>query len=188
MLWYLPVSPWSWSYTFACMISVRSNRGRHRLPVSSHLIFGLWLLSVLLNSTNQWSRICRFWPGSIMYVLNKTWTVCHGSIMIPGYHGSIICSVGQHVYFTILQIYLFFILCWKVKHEPFREFNNMTHAHLHVNARRIKTTLIGYRMAMGGLPPRSRWLAWLVITRPWISWIPWYRYIKEILISSWHTI
>ena len=31
MLWYLPVSPWSWSYTFACMISVRSNRGRHKL-------------------------------------------------------------------------------------------------------------------------------------------------------------
>ena len=30
VLWYLPVSPWSWSYTFACMISVRSNRGRHR--------------------------------------------------------------------------------------------------------------------------------------------------------------
>ena len=29
MLWYLPVSPWSWSYTFACMISVRLNRGRH---------------------------------------------------------------------------------------------------------------------------------------------------------------
>ena len=31
MLWYLPVSPWSWSYTFACMISVRLNRGRHKL-------------------------------------------------------------------------------------------------------------------------------------------------------------
>ena len=30
MLWYLPVSPWSWSYTFACMISLRSNRGRHK--------------------------------------------------------------------------------------------------------------------------------------------------------------
>ena len=29
VLWYLPVSPWPWSYTFACMISVRSNRGRH---------------------------------------------------------------------------------------------------------------------------------------------------------------
>ena len=28
VLWYLPVSPWSWSYTFACMISVRF-RGRH---------------------------------------------------------------------------------------------------------------------------------------------------------------
>ena len=27
----LPVSPWSWSYTFACMISVRSNWGRHKL-------------------------------------------------------------------------------------------------------------------------------------------------------------
>jgi len=25
------VSPWSWSYTFACMISVRLNRGRHKL-------------------------------------------------------------------------------------------------------------------------------------------------------------
>ena len=31
VLWYLPMSPWSWSYTFACMISVRSNRGRHKL-------------------------------------------------------------------------------------------------------------------------------------------------------------
>ena len=31
MLWYPPVSPWSWSYTFACMISVRLNRGRHKL-------------------------------------------------------------------------------------------------------------------------------------------------------------
>ena len=31
VLWYLPVSPWSWSYTFACMISVRLNRGRHKL-------------------------------------------------------------------------------------------------------------------------------------------------------------
>ena len=31
VLWYLPVSPWSWSYTFACMISVRSNRGHHKL-------------------------------------------------------------------------------------------------------------------------------------------------------------
>ena len=29
VLWYLPMSPWSWSYTFACMISVRLNRGRH---------------------------------------------------------------------------------------------------------------------------------------------------------------
>ena len=25
------MSPWSWSYTFACMISVRLNRGRHKL-------------------------------------------------------------------------------------------------------------------------------------------------------------
>ena len=31
VLWYLPVSPWSWSYTFACMISVRLKRGRHKL-------------------------------------------------------------------------------------------------------------------------------------------------------------
>ena len=31
MLWYLPVSPGSWSYTFACMISVWLNRGRHKL-------------------------------------------------------------------------------------------------------------------------------------------------------------
>ena len=31
VLWYLPVSPWSWSYTFACMISARSNRGRYKL-------------------------------------------------------------------------------------------------------------------------------------------------------------
>ena len=31
VLWYLPVSPWSWSYTFACMFSVRLNRGRHKL-------------------------------------------------------------------------------------------------------------------------------------------------------------
>ena len=31
VLWYLPVSPWSWSYTFACMISVRLNRGLHKL-------------------------------------------------------------------------------------------------------------------------------------------------------------
>ena len=31
VLCYLPVSPWSWSYTFACMISVRLNRGRHKL-------------------------------------------------------------------------------------------------------------------------------------------------------------
>ena len=31
VLWYLPVSPWSWSYTFACMISVQLNRGRHKL-------------------------------------------------------------------------------------------------------------------------------------------------------------
>ena len=36
VLWYLPVSPWSWSYTFACMISVRSNRGRHTRKVSFH--------------------------------------------------------------------------------------------------------------------------------------------------------
>ena len=38
VLWYLPVSPWSWSYTLACMISVRLNRGvtswyQSRLPV-----------------------------------------------------------------------------------------------------------------------------------------------------------
>ena len=38
VLWYLSVSPWSWSYTFACMISVRLNRGvtswyQSRLPV-----------------------------------------------------------------------------------------------------------------------------------------------------------
>ena len=31
VLWYLPVSPWSWLYIFACMISVRLNRGRHKL-------------------------------------------------------------------------------------------------------------------------------------------------------------
>ena len=31
VLWYLPVSPWSWSYTFVCMISVRLNWGRHKL-------------------------------------------------------------------------------------------------------------------------------------------------------------
>ena len=31
VLWYLPVSPWSWSYTFVCMISVWLNRGRHKL-------------------------------------------------------------------------------------------------------------------------------------------------------------
>ena len=41
------------------------------LPVSSHLIFGLRLLLVFLNSINQWSCFCRFWPGSIMYVLNN---------------------------------------------------------------------------------------------------------------------
>ena len=29
VLWYLPVSTWSWLYTFACMISVRLNQGRH---------------------------------------------------------------------------------------------------------------------------------------------------------------
>ena len=29
VLWYLPMSPWYWSYTFACMISVWLNRGRH---------------------------------------------------------------------------------------------------------------------------------------------------------------
>ena len=119
------------------------------LPVSSHLIFGLRLLLVFLNSINQWSCFCRFWPGSIMYVLNETWIVCHGSIVIPGYHGSIICSVGQYVYFTILQIYLFFVLCWKVKCEPFREFNNMTHAHLHGNARRRKTAFRGLRNGNG---------------------------------------
>ena len=31
VLWYLPVCPWSWSYTFACMISVRLNQGCHKL-------------------------------------------------------------------------------------------------------------------------------------------------------------
>ena len=31
VLWYLPVSPWSWSYMFACMIGVRLNQGRHKL-------------------------------------------------------------------------------------------------------------------------------------------------------------
>ena len=31
VLWYLPVSPWSWSYIFVCMISVWLNRGRHKL-------------------------------------------------------------------------------------------------------------------------------------------------------------
>ena len=31
VLWYLPVCPWSSSYKFACMISVRLNRGRHKL-------------------------------------------------------------------------------------------------------------------------------------------------------------
>ena len=31
VLWYLPVSPWSSSYTFECMISVRLNRGHHKL-------------------------------------------------------------------------------------------------------------------------------------------------------------
>ena len=34
VLWYLPVSPWSWSYTFACMISVRLNRGRHNIHMA----------------------------------------------------------------------------------------------------------------------------------------------------------
>ena len=29
VLWYLPVSPWSWLYTFACMISVRLNHSRY---------------------------------------------------------------------------------------------------------------------------------------------------------------
>ena len=36
VLWYLPVSPWSWSYTFACMISVRLNRGRHNTSESTY--------------------------------------------------------------------------------------------------------------------------------------------------------
>jgi hypothetical protein len=29
VLWYLPVSLWSWSCAFACMISARSSRGHH---------------------------------------------------------------------------------------------------------------------------------------------------------------
>ena len=36
VLWYLPVSPWS-SYTFACMINVQSNRGRHNRIKNSHI-------------------------------------------------------------------------------------------------------------------------------------------------------
>ena len=35
VLWYLLMSPWSSSYTFVCMISVRSNRGRHKLSAST---------------------------------------------------------------------------------------------------------------------------------------------------------
>jgi hypothetical protein len=30
VLWYLPVSLWSWSCAFACMISARLSRGCHR--------------------------------------------------------------------------------------------------------------------------------------------------------------
>ena len=59
VLWYLPVSPWSWSYTFACMISVRSNRGRHTsepdrcLPSSFALVY---------------FRRCRMWLFLIMFL------------------------------------------------------------------------------------------------------------------------
>ena len=31
VLWYLPVSPWAWSCTFACMISARLSPGPHKL-------------------------------------------------------------------------------------------------------------------------------------------------------------
>ena len=41
MLWYLPVSPWSWSYAFACIISVRLNRGFTFLLLSFHTFIAL---------------------------------------------------------------------------------------------------------------------------------------------------
>ena len=80
VLWYLTVSPWSWSYTFACMISVRSNWGRHKLvseptacrnPLSNSLVeveSSLWKtvlltwLCVLRAHIAKWVVLGSFTP------------------------------------------------------------------------------------------------------------------------------
>ena len=50
VLWYLPVSPWSWLYTFACMTSGRLNRGRHTVWIIQTFEILKWQLFFLQNA------------------------------------------------------------------------------------------------------------------------------------------
>ena len=61
MLWYLPVSPWSWSYTFACMISVWLNRGRHKLVSEPTACRNPLSNSLSEVESSQWKTILLTW-------------------------------------------------------------------------------------------------------------------------------
>ena len=51
VLWYLPMSPRSWSYTFACMISVRSNRGHHTPAAANSMMMPVDIAPALRRKT-----------------------------------------------------------------------------------------------------------------------------------------
>ena len=75
VLWYLPVSPWSWSYTFACMISVRLNRGRHITIPWDHLIpLGTSsMLCELINLIHSWLSLDQPWIFATLFIWMMSW-------------------------------------------------------------------------------------------------------------------
>ena len=100
MLWYLPVSPWSWSSTFACMISVRSNRGRHKLvsePTACRIPLSNSLAEV---ESSLWKTILLTWLcGLRAHVAN--WVVLGSFIPLP-YSGILISRLfGLNILLTL---------------------------------------------------------------------------------------
>ena len=84
VLWYLPVSPWSWSYTFACMISVQLNRGRHSYSTKFHMGSMITCASLILKRRSRlllWCYWCNSWCYSSS--LHMRWmTTCATLILI----------------------------------------------------------------------------------------------------------
>ena len=80
VLWYLPVSPWSWSYTFACMICVWLNWGHHklvseptacRIPLSNSLAeveSSLWKTILLTLLCCLWAHIANGWDWDLLFL------------------------------------------------------------------------------------------------------------------------